>query len=311
MRSGVATSLEATADAVAGGLQRVPQCPCGGSRFVTVHTFTAPPKGETPLPFADVLPYRRQLCRCATCGHFVSHGAVPTEDVYRGEYVSATYGRGDGIRAAYDRIMALDPAESDNVGRVDRVLDLVRQHRPKWRSPGQRPSVLDIGSGLCVFLAQMKVARWQCTALDPDERAAEHAREVVQVNAVCVDFQAATELGRFDLITINKVLEHVEDPIAMLERCREFLWDDGVVYIEVPDGEEAIKAGPQRQEFYNVHIHVFSMASLALLIDRAGFRCVRMERLHDPSGKYTMWAFLSPAERLALRSRCNQRAVAE
>ena len=132
MRRGVATSLEATADVVAGGQQRVPQCPCGSSRFVTVHTFAAPPKGETPLPFADVLPYRRQLCRCAKCGHFISHGAVPTEDVYRGEYVSATYGRGDGIRAAYDRIMALDPAESDKdlvrfyVGDTDSTWELLQ-----------------------------------------------------------------------------------------------------------------------------------------------------------------------------------------
>ncbi len=292
MRRGVATSLEATADVVAGGQQRVPQCPCGSSRFVTVHTFAAPPKGETPLPFANVLPYRRQLCRCATCGHFISHGAVPTEDIYRGEYVSATYGSGDGIRAAYDRIMALDPAESDNVGRIERVLDLVRQHRPKWRSPQQRPSVLDIGSGLCVFLAGMKAAGWRCTAVDPDERAAEHAREVVQVNAVCADFMTVTGLGECDLITINKVLEHVEDPVAMLGRCAEFLRDGGVVYIEVPDGEAAINAGLDREEFFIEHLHIFSMTSLSLMVDRAGYSAIHIERLREPSGKYTLWAFL-------------------
>lgn len=47
-----------------------------------------------------------------------------------------------------------------------------------------------------------------------------------------------------------------------------------------------------RQEFFIVHLHIFSMASLALMIDRAGFRALRIERLREPSGKYTLWAFL-------------------
>lgn len=266
-------------------------CLCCRGASELVHRFDAPPKGETHFGRPDQSSYRRELRRCVICGHFLAVSHVPLGELYTGQYVNATYGE-DGIRAAYERIMTLDPSQSDNAGRVRRVLDLVEQHRPGFKSSDRTPSMLDVGSGLCVFPAAMKAAGWHCTALDPDERAVKHAREVAKVDAVCADFMTAPTFGQFDLITINKVLEHVTDPIAMLARCAEFMRDDSVIYIEVPDGEEAIKDGPDRQEFFIVHLHIFSMASLAMMIDRAGFRALRIERLREPSGKYTLWALL-------------------
>ena len=132
--------------------------------------------------------------------------------------------------------------------------------------------MLDVGSGLAVFPARMKEAGWTCTALDPDPRAVEHARTVVGVEAVRADFMEADDLGRFDLVTLNKVLEHVPDPAAMLGRTREFLAEGGVVYVELPDGEAAAADpdGPDREEFFIEHLHVFSMSSMSLLADRAG-----------------------------------------
>lgn len=54
----------------------------------------------------------------------------------------------------------------------------------------------------------MKMSEWTGTALDPDERAARHAREVAGVNGIAGSLPNAS-LGRFDAITFNKVLEHV------------------------------------------------------------------------------------------------------
>ncbi len=68
---------------------------------------------------------------------------------------------------------------------------------------------------------------------------------------------------------LQEVKHIVTDPIAMLARCAEFVRDDSVVYIEIPAGEEAIKDGPDRHAFFIVHRHIFSMASPAMMIDRA------------------------------------------
>jgi SAM-dependent methyltransferase len=249
---------------------------CGGDGSASAVVYDARPEGETDFGIED---YRREYRRCATCGHFF---AVTDIDVdYRGDYVDATYA--DSVEATYERIMALPPERSDNTQRVARIAAAL-----------EPATVLDVGSGLGVFPARMKEAGWTVTALDPDPRAAAFARDHIGVTAVAADFFTAESLGRFALVTFNKVLEHVADPVAMLARAHEHLDAGGSVYVELPDGEAAQDDpdGFGREEFFIEHLHVFSFTSLSVLADRAGFRARRIERLREPSGKYTLWALL-------------------
>lgn len=261
-------------------------CPmCGTQSMVNWHRYDEPPEGETAFDLHGSR-YVRDLLRCGVCGHFVSRTDLDLSALYEGEYMDATYA-GNRLRKTYDRIMGLPPEQSDNFARVERVVG----------EAGRRGRLLDVGCGLGVFPARMKEAGWDVTALDPDPRAAEHARTVVGVDAVAADFFSvgAEQLGRFDLVTLNKVLEHVEAPIAMLARARDLLAPGGIIYVELPDGEGAVAEGPDREEFFVEHVHVFSPASLALLVRRAGLRLRRVERLREPSTKFTTFAFCERA----------------
>jgi len=170
------------------------------------------------------------------------------------------------------------------------VLDFARTHF----AGGKVPRLLDVGAGLGVFPHRMKEAGWQCIALDPDERATRHAREVIGIEAVTGDFMQidTAMLGMFDVVTFNKVLEHVEDPVAMLVRAKPLLAPGGFIYFEVPDGEAAATEGQGREEFFIEHHHVFSVASAALLAKRAGFYLRQLESIQEPSTKYTIRGFL-------------------
>lgn len=267
-------------------------CPCGSDDFGLVHTYGTRPEGETVFPFSAG-EYHRELHRCCVCGHIVSRHDMGEGELYAGEYVDSTYG--SRMRQTFERIVRLPPERSDNAGRVRRINDFVAARCPGLLGGARKPTVLDVGSGLCVFLHGMKAAGWEGTALDPDPRAAAHARDVVGVHAVCADFFQAEGLGEFDLVTFNKVLEHVPDPAAMLARAAGLVGAGGFVYVEVPDGEAALAEGPGREEFFIEHHHVFSAASLAVLARRAGFLLQALERLREPSTKYTLRAFLSPS----------------
>jgi SAM-dependent methyltransferase len=281
-------AIETTANVSAGPPLH---CPCGGDRFTTVHTYFAPPAGEVRFASAPADSYRRELYRCSLCGHFISVFAL-AQAFYAGEYVDATYGDADGMRKTFDRIMALPPERSDNAGRVARIAAFAAAHLP---AAARR--ILDVGSGLCVFLARMKANGWQCTALDPDPRAAVHAREVAGVTGICGSLPNDS-LGTFDAIAFNKVLEHIADPIALLAAAKPLVADHGFVYVELPDGEAAAReAGFGREEFFVEHLHVFSMASFARLAERAGFEVRELERLREPSSKFTLRAFLTPRSR--------------
>lgn len=264
-------------------------CPCDRRFDEPAFQYDAPPAGETRFDLGPQSYCRAYSC-CRLCGHWYSDHKMDLTNLYSGAYVESTYG--DRMRQTFERILSLPDGQSDNVGRVARVLSFARLRLPQ----GTLPTLLDVGSGLGVFPYRMKEAGWQCTALDPDSRAVAHAKDVVGIQAVTGDFLSIKpeQLGRFDAITFNKVLEHVENPVAMLSKAAGHLNTEGFVYVEVPDGEAAAAEGPGREEFFIEHHHVFSLASLSMMSLRAGFRVLDVERLREPSTKFTLRAFLVP-----------------
>ncbi|MCX8045009.1 MAG: class I SAM-dependent methyltransferase [Desulfobacterota bacterium] len=275
------------------------RCLCGNADWIKVFTYTAPPAGETRFACSTCGTYYREVLRCTRCGHFISVSTMDMNSLYAGAYVSSTYGD-DGIRRNFDRIISLPAEKSDNAGRVRRVVDFARNFLQDGRR-NRKPRILDVGSGLCVFLYLMKQAGWQCTALDPDPRMVRHARETVGVDAVCGDFMETDKFKRFDAIAFNKVLEHVADPIAMLRHSARFLRQSGFVYVEVPDGEAAVADGPEREEFFIEHLHVFSLKSLDVLASKAGFVPVQVERIREPSSKFTLCGFFIQRNTLSVK----------
>ncbi|MBI4677670.1 MAG: class I SAM-dependent methyltransferase [Elusimicrobia bacterium] len=265
----------------------LPACLCGSRSFDPLFHYSSPPAGETGFRFSGGK-YLRDVLRCSVCGHCISVHAMRMEGIYGGGYVDATYGS-DGMRSAFRKIVRLRRTKSDNAGRVRAV----RAFADRRGGPRRHRCILDVGSGLCVFLRGMKKAGWVCAALDPDPRAAKHARDVVGVKAVAADFMKVKPFGRYDAVSFNKVLEHVEDPVAMLARARSFLNKDGFVYVELPDAEAAAAGGPGREEFFIEHHHIFSAASFGILAARAGFALKELERLREPSTKYTLRGFLA------------------
>lgn len=111
------------------------------------------------------------------------------------------------------------------------IKNLVKSNFDKERTS----RLLDVGLGLGVLPRAALDAGWECSAIDPDSPAVAHMKEHVGVNAVKGDFMVVKTLDKYESFTFNKVLEHVADPVVMLNRSKEFLVDDGIIYIELPD----------------------------------------------------------------------------
>lgn len=267
------------------------ECLCGSASLKEVHVYHEAPKGEILFGFNQKIEYLRKIVACSVCGHYLSLHDMDDSSLYSEEYVNANYKDASGIKKTFDKINALDPSKSDNIGRVKRILHFAGKHFEQ----NIKPSIMDIGSGLCVFLYRMKKAGWAGTAVDPDARAIEHAVKEVGVKGVCGDFMKLNDLEPAEVISFNKVLEHVKEPIEMLAASKRYLKPNGFVYIELPDGEKA-KDDPDgygREEFFIDHHHIFSFTSLSVLASKAGFTVKTLERLQEPSTKYTLRAFLT------------------
>jgi SAM-dependent methyltransferase len=254
---------------------------CGSGARTLVAVFDRRPEGETEFHFPD---YHRELWRCDTCGHFQNQHSFDLAKLYEGAYSQATYGA--RLRASFEKIMALPPERSDNRQRAIYIDEF-------WGTRRDR-DLVDVGSGLAVFPAAMRERGWRCLAIDPDPAAAQQARELAGAEAMAGDFFALEPPRRFALVTFNKVLEHVPDMVAMLERAKRWLGEEGLIYLELPDGEAAITdpLGAAREEFFVEHYCAFSAGSYALLAPQAGLTLHRIDRIREPSGKYTLRGFM-------------------
>ena len=83
---------------------------------------------------------------------------------------------------------------------------------------------------------------------------------------------------RFDLITVNQVLEHVLDPIGFLRDLRSELAPGGMVYLEVPHIADIGHLPASHDRFLMQHLWFFSTASLTNVCRLAGFEPIAVEK---------------------------------
>ena len=248
--------------------------------------FYNPPNGETDFGFT---PYFRSLWQCHNCLHITNkHNFNIDLFFYKNNYRQATYK--EESRSRFVKLMALPISKSDNRQRVAFIDNF-------WRSmkTSRQRSCLDIGSGLGVFPAALSEANWNCVALDPDPEACKLIKEMVGVKTLLGDLMSFENIGKFDLVTFNKVLEHTKKPEKILLKSQHHLKNDGLIYIELPDGETALSVeGPEREEFFIEHYDAYSLKSLELFLNSVNFHILTIDRVHEPSGKYTLRAFAKP-----------------
>ena len=256
--------------------------------FSLVHTYDEKPERETDFSFAD---YFREIKCCTQCGHFISSTPLDLSALYQFDYVDRTYGGMKGIQRKFREIMSMGSEKSDNFGRVDRIIEFAK----KYFSNISNLRILDVGGGLGVFLALIrKRTDWNCTSIEPDPRLTKHIIKNIGIESFNSDYRTLKWDRKFDIICFNKVLEHIEEPLDFLEKAKDNLKPNGIIYLELPDGEKACldPKGFAREEFFIEHHHAFSMKSMQLLCSTAGFKIEKSERLIEPSSKFTLFSFL-------------------
>jgi SAM-dependent methyltransferase len=96
--------------------------------------------------------------------------------------------------------------------------------------------LLDFGSGKGQFLAVAKDQGWQGSGIETEKARADFAREKYGVEVICEYYQGGkVNQDPVDLIVLNHVLEHLPQPMLLLEELlKSNLNPDGLLYIEVP-----------------------------------------------------------------------------
>ena len=236
--------------------------------------------------------YHRYWVQCERCG-FVSN-QLPQISIdklvpLRGSYYEVDFANSN-ISDKYNLVMNLPDSESDNAGRVSRVVHSFR----RWLPTKTHPRVLDIGAGTGVFLSRLidqTDGDWRCLGVEPDPQAAAHLRSLQKFDVLEDLFLGQAELSGYNLVTLNKILEHIPDPISFLRTVAGALSEDGsLIYIEVPDKITLQLRRPEDNILGSLHCHLYDPMSLARVAREAGIEILEINRISEPSGKLTVYA---------------------
>lgn len=102
--------------------------------------------------------------------------------------------------------------------------------------------LLDIGAGKGDFVLLAGKNGYEAKGVEPSPRFCEYARETygVQVEQGYLGHGNHFKGEKFDVITLFHVVEHVPRPQELLATISEYLKEDGVVYIEVPNADSGL-----------------------------------------------------------------------
>jgi 2-polyprenyl-3-methyl-5-hydroxy-6-metoxy-1,4-benzoquinol methylase len=135
--------------------------------------------------------------------------------------------------------------------------------------------LLDVGCSIGLFLDVARARGFDGVGIEFGERALQHARgelglEVLDVPLADAGFADAS----FDVVTVLSVLEHTNDPRAMLRDVARVLKPGGALYVIVPNLESlACRVLHERAATFDGRNHLvyFAPATLADALAREGF----------------------------------------
>lgn len=270
------------------------RCPiCNSSFNKVLLSIKIPDRFESFAGITSV-GYKRYWIECSNCGVAVNIRGYTSAKLKELEtaYYEVDF-KNSSIAEKYKKVMALPSEKSDNAQRVLRIHNFANEWFKNTRANSK---VLDIGAGTGVFLArflkQHSTVSWQGTAVESDPLACKHLRSLKLFKVIEGVFPSKFNLKKFDLCALNKIVEHIKNPVSFLKNVRKTLNPKrGILYIEVPDKMTIDFRPPTDNILGALHHHLYDLKSLALLLEKSGFVPLQVLRFFEPSGKISVAAF--------------------
>jgi len=147
-----------------------------------------------------------------------------------------------------------------------------------------RPSLLDIGCGTGWTTSIWQKNGFSVTGLEPSETRSRFGQEKYGINIVQGHIEDYQPKEEFDVIVLRHILEHISNPLTVLRRIKPFLKKEGVLLIVIPN-INSIGRYLFRENWEWVlpwHLHFYSPKTLSKLVQKAGYRKLRLYQMPSP-----------------------------
>ena len=152
----------------------------------------------------------------------------------------------------------------------EQMLNLIE----KYQNPRK---ILDIGCGVGLLLYLAKKRGWEASGIEIF--ASNFAKNKLKLNVINSNNLDILKDKYFDVIVVNHVLEHIENPLVILKQIKEKLNTNGFLFIGVPN-IEGLFPRIQKENWPSLqplaHIYQFTPKTLKLLLQKIGFKPIRI-----------------------------------
>ena len=185
------------------------------------------------------------VCFCNACS-MVSQNPIPTEQEVEKYYAS-------DYRQDYKQVFEPKLKHVYRAGNLalDRLGFLTKNKALSGK-------LLDVGAGGGEFTYVSSQLGFESMGIEPNIGYSNYAKDQYEANIKTG--QLGDIYGKFDIITMFHVMEHIPDPVKTFKKLYDLLKEDGSLFIEVPN-IESFSQSPNNT-FFKAHIHYFSASTL-------------------------------------------------
>jgi len=172
------------------------------------------------------------------------------------------------------------PTDADSIGAWHRMMMPVIEEVVQTivsKKGKERGRVLDVGCGYGFFLAEMKARGWQVEGIELSAQGRHYAHNTgdIEVHSDPLEDLLLPE-NSFDVVTLFYVIEHVIDPVAVLQAAWKILKPGGLLLLRWPHSTPIVTIlGPLSRYFdlYHTpyHLYDFSPETMRRLLAMTGF----------------------------------------
>jgi len=242
---------------------------CAGTQLEPVQT--------QALDIAGVGPCRLTFVVCHDCGFLHQNPLVAPEDLTKHYEAFSNYTIADPAAAR----------KAPPAPHTRRLMVLRRDAFPK------AASIYEVGAAAGAAMHAFRQDGLTVGGCDPSRTATAQAKEIFDVILDRTDAaHAAAHAGRFDVVLMSHVLEHLLDPLTTLKKLRANMREGAGLLIEVPCATALDLLPPGWFAFE--HISYFSPGTLTAMLEAAGFEPLEY--------RINLRAFIYPVIAIAART---------
>ena len=200
---------------------------------------------------------RWSYLQCPTCGLVLLH-PVPDEELLRTYY-------NDAYQVDFDSYFKGVRRRSKT------ILEELSKHFPN------RGRLLEVGCSYGGFLAEARRDGWDVTGIELSETAASYAREQLGLRVLSgsVHDHLQKLAEPYQAVALFHVIEHVPNPVQLLEMCRRLIKPKGLLVLKTPNVASFIARLTGASWHWvspPAHLYLYSPNTLSLLLEKSGYQ---------------------------------------